>query len=100
MTTLLIVDDNRDMRQLMKHIASKVSDRIIECEDGDEILTAFTEHHPDWVVMDVEMKRMDGLQATTQLVTHYPQAKVIIRSHDADALSTLPGCQTLAVCGA
>ncbi len=63
MTTLLIVDDNREMRQLVRKIADKVSDRIFECEDGDEALAAFEKHHPDWIVMDVEMKRLDGLQA-------------------------------------
>ena len=84
MTTLLIVDDNREMRQLVKSIASKVSDEIFECEDGDEALAAFTRHHPDWVVMDVEMKRMDGLQATAQLITHYPQAKIIIVTKHTD----------------
>ena len=39
MTTLLIVDDSREMRQLVRHIASKVSDEIFECEDGDEVLS-------------------------------------------------------------
>jgi len=84
MTTLLIVDDNAEMRQLVKSIASNVSDETFECEDGDEALAAFTKHHPDWVVMDVEMKRLDGLKATAQLVTHYPEAKVIIVTKHAD----------------
>ncbi len=85
MTTLLIVDDNREMRQLVRHIASKVSDEIFECEDGDEVLAAFDLHHPDWVVMDVEMKRMDGLQATAQLITQHPEAKVIVVTKHTDA---------------
>src|SRR5258706_7412860 len=77
-TTLLIVDDNREMRQLMKSIVSKVCDQIIECEDGDEVLAAFTGHRPDWVLMDVEMKRMDGLKATSELMRLHPEPKVII----------------------
>jgi two-component system response regulator DegU len=84
MTSLLIVDDNTEMRQLVKGIASRVSDEIFECEDGDEALAAFTKHHPDWVVMDVEMKRMDGLKATAQLIARYPQAKIIIVSKHSD----------------
>jgi CheY-like chemotaxis protein len=84
MTTLLIVDDNAEMRQLVKSIASKVSDEIFECADGDEALAAFTRHQPDWVVMDVEMKRMDGLKATAEILTHYPQAKIIIVTKHTD----------------
>ncbi len=85
MTTLLIVDDNPEMRQLMKNIVRKMSDAIFECEDGDEVLMAFEIYHPDWVVMDVEMKRMDGLAATTQLVSYHPGAKVIIVTKHTDA---------------
>jgi PleD family two-component response regulator len=60
--TLLIVDDSREMRQLMKSIVSKVCHEVFECEDGEEVRHAFTFHRPDWVLMDVEMKRMDGLK--------------------------------------
>lgn len=98
MTTLLIVDDNPEMRQLVKRIASKVSDEVFEREDGDEVLAAFTEHRPDWVVMDVEMKRMDGLKATAQLITHYPQAKIIIVTKHTD-LQTRAAAREAGACG-
>jgi CheY-like chemotaxis protein len=89
MTTLLIVDDNREMRQLMKSIVSKACDKVFECEDGDEALDAFRAHQPDWVLMDVEMKRMDGLKATSDLVRRYPRAKVIIVTKHVDLQTRL-----------
>jgi len=89
MTTLLIVDDNREMRELMKSIVSKTCNVVFECEDGDEVLDAFTAHRPDWVLMDVEMKRMDGLKATSDLISRYPQAKVIIVTKHADLQTRL-----------
>lgn len=82
--TLLIVDDNSAMRQLVRSIVSKLGDEVYECEDGDQVLAAFTEHQPDWVVMDVEMKRMDGLQATAQLIAHYPETKIVIVTNYTD----------------
>ena len=82
--TLLIVDDNREMRQLMKSIVSEVCDQVFECEDGDEVLPAFDTHRPDWVLMDVEMKRRDGLRATSDLMNRYPEARVIIVTKHAD----------------
>ena len=85
MTTLLIVDDNQEMRQLIKILTGKVSNKIYECEDGDQVLAAFTEYHPDWIVMDVEMKRMDGLQATAILTKQYPEANVIIVTKHTDS---------------
>jgi CheY-like chemotaxis protein len=89
MTTLLIVDDNREMRQLMKSIVSKACDEVFECEDGDEVLGAFTAHRPDWVLMDVEMRRMDGLKATSNLMSSYPEAKVIIVTKHVDTQTRL-----------
>ena len=84
MTTLLIVDDSREMRQLMKSIVSMVCEAVFECEDGDQVLDAFTAHRPDWVLMDVEMKRLDGLKATAGLVQRYPEANVIIVTKHID----------------
>lgn len=93
MTTLLIVDDNREMRQLMKSIVSKTCDEIFECEDGDEVLEAFTVHQPDWVLMDVEMKRMDGLRATSVLMRSYPNANVIIVTKHEDIQTRLAAAE-------
>ena len=93
MTTLLIVDDNREMRQLMKSIVGQACDEVFECEDGDEVLDAFTTHRPDWVLMDVEMKRMDGLKATSNLVSCHPQAKVIIVTKHEDIETRLAAAE-------
>lgn len=78
MTTVLIVDDSREMRELVGRIIRRVGPTVYECEDGDEVLAAYTLHRPDWVLMDVEMKRMDGLVATAELIRAYPDANVVI----------------------
>lgn len=85
MTTFLIVDDNREMRRLLRSIVKKEGDRIFECDDGDEVLSAFEKHHPEWVLMDVEMERTDGLKATEELVKLHPEARVIVVTKFNDA---------------
>ncbi len=52
MTKVLIVDDSREMRELIKSIVGKECHEVFECEDGDEVLAAFTAHRPDWVRRD------------------------------------------------
>src|SRR4029079_52608 len=42
-------------------------DVIAECDDGDEVAGAVREHRPDVVVMDIRMKRVDGVEATRRL---------------------------------
>jgi NarL family two-component system response regulator LiaR len=85
MVSLLIVDDNREMRQLIKSIVHKLSDDVFECNDGSEALPAYIAHRPDWVLMDVEMKLMDGIRATKAITAEFPEAKVIIVTNHTDA---------------
>jgi DNA-binding NarL/FixJ family response regulator len=55
----------------------------VECGDGLEAIAAFAQHRPDWVLMDIEMKPVDGLAATRQIKAHWPEAKVIfVTSYD------------------
>ena len=36
------------------------------------------QHRPDWVLMDIKMKEMDGLMATMQIKAAFPEARIII----------------------
>ena len=76
--TILIVEDNPNVRRLIRRAASEIADEIFECEDGAGSLAAYAAHHPDLVLMDVRMPLMDGLSATRVLLAQYPDAKVII----------------------
>ncbi len=75
---LLIVEDNYHMRRLIKSVVSNIADCIIECGDGSEALEAYRAHRPDWVLMDIEMKNMDGLTATRQIKAAFPDARIVI----------------------
>jgi len=80
---LLIVDDHAAMRRLIGRVVDDLFNFVAECDDGAEALAAYKQHRPDWVLMDIEMSRMDGLTATRNIVQAYPDAKVVIVSkHD------------------
>ncbi len=78
--TILIVDDNTAMRRAIISTACSEGDTIVECADGSEALEAYSRHRPDYVLMDIRMKQMDGLTATAQIHTFDPKAKVIMVS--------------------
>ena len=86
MMTVLIVEDNAEMRRLLKSIVRDLVESAYECSDGAEALAAYSAHHldgADWVLMDIEMKTMDGITATQQILAVHPAAKVIIvTNHD------------------
>ena len=84
---LLIIDDNQEMRQEIKYLVGDIADEIHECCDGSDALAAYERHRPDWVLMDIVMKQMDGLEATRLIKSFHPEAKiVIVTSYDDNDL--------------
>jgi DNA-binding NarL/FixJ family response regulator len=66
---VLLVDDQELVRSGLRRILRRKDGFVIvaECGDGDEVANAVDEHRPDVVVMDLRMKRVDGIEATRRL---------------------------------
>lgn len=75
---LLIVEDNRSMRRLIRSVVEDLAVSVHECTDGADALNTYEAHCPEWVLMDVEMKRVDGLTATREIMKMHPEAKILI----------------------
>ena len=75
---VLIVDDNQQMRQMVKFYLRELADEIHECEDGEQAFDAYAEFQPDWVVMDLVMKQVDGLTATRRIIANFPDAHILM----------------------
>jgi len=82
---LLIVEDNASMRRLIKSIVCDLADEVEECADGADVLLAYAKHLPEWVLMDVNMPRTDGITASRSILAQYPQAKICMVTECADA---------------
>lgn len=79
---MLIVDDSAAMRRCIKD-ALPSTDEKLECSDGKEAIQAFADHRPDWVLMDIEMKELDGLSAAWRIRADFPEARIIfVTAHD------------------
>ncbi len=75
---LLIVEDNAQMREMIKFFLTDLAEEIAECDDGAEALAAYRDFTPDYVLMDIEMKTVDGIAATRQITAADPAAQIII----------------------
>ncbi|MGU3499290.1 response regulator transcription factor [Mycobacterium sp. C31M] len=67
---VLLVDDQDLVRSGLRRILRRKDGFVVvaECTDGDEVPAALAEHAVDVVVMDLRMKRVDGIEATRRLV--------------------------------
>ena len=65
--TVLIVDDDPHIRQLLVFALNKAGLETIEADDGETALAVAGTHGPDLVVLDINMPRMDGLEVCRRL---------------------------------
>jgi CheY-like chemotaxis protein len=75
---VMIVDDNPGIRELIRTVLGEEDRKFVECSDGQEAVEAYREELPDWTVMDVAMKSMDGLTATQLIRSKFPGSRIVI----------------------
>src|SRR4249920_1907226 len=97
---VIIVDDSAFMRKVLETIfnADDQLQVVGHAKDGREALTLAESLKPDVITMDINMPRMDGLQATAQIMTTNPRPIVIVSSESRDgAASTLKALELGAI---
>ncbi len=77
---LMIVEDNFGMRRLIRNLVADLAEAMCECDDGAAAIRMYSERQPDWVLTetDIELKQMDGITASRQIKTDFPEAKIVI----------------------
>jgi two-component system OmpR family response regulator len=65
--TILIVDDDPHIRQVLSYALGKAGMQIVEAADGESALAAVAAQRPDLVVLDINMPRMNGLDVCRKL---------------------------------
>jgi two-component system chemotaxis response regulator CheY len=65
--TILIIDDSKMVRTMVRAALEVDKYRIVEAGDGQEALALVGDTHPDLVITDVNMPQMDGLTLIGEL---------------------------------
>ncbi|WP_096202419.1 response regulator transcription factor [Bacillus sp. FJAT-45350] len=88
---IVIIDDHQLFREGVKRILAMEPglEVVAEGEDGSQAMGLVEEHQPDVVLMDINMPKVNGVEATRELIKAYPNVKVLILSiHDDETYVT------------
>jgi len=64
---VLYVEDNEYNRKIVRQLLSRTSYRLLEAMDGEEGVTMAQRELPDLILMDVQLPKLSGLDATRRL---------------------------------
>ncbi|HEX8286776.1 MAG TPA: response regulator [Pyrinomonadaceae bacterium] len=76
--TILVVEDFKDTRDLMKFILEGLGYNVLEAEDGWKAVDSVKRQTPDLILMDMALPKTDGLSATKIIRQFKETAKIPI----------------------
>jgi DNA-binding NarL/FixJ family response regulator len=86
MTTVLICDDHRQVREGLRQSVQAVPgvDRVDIAASGEEVLARWPAERQDLVLMDAQLPGLSGLETTRRLVQAHPDANVVMLTGAGD----------------
>src|SRR4051812_41636188 len=78
---VLIADDQRTVGTTLAELVKSCRHEVVEVvTSGLEAIQAYGRHHPDVVLMDYQMPKLNGATACRNIVAKYPDARVVLVS--------------------
>jgi DNA-binding NarL/FixJ family response regulator len=83
---VLIADDQRVVREGLATIVASLAgmEVVATAADGEEAVSLCERHHPDVVLMDLRMPKMDGATATAAIRARFAETRVVVLTTYAD----------------
>jgi two-component system cell cycle response regulator DivK len=64
---ILVVEDQEDNRRILRDLLVHAGYEVVEVGDGEGALPAAAAHHPDVILMDIQLPLLDGYEATRRI---------------------------------
>ncbi len=92
---ILIVDDNETNRDILRTRLGPQGYELMEAGDGEEALSVARQHHPDLILLDVMMPKIDGIEVCRQLKSDagMPFIPIILVTAKADTKDVVAGLE-------
>jgi two-component system, cell cycle response regulator DivK len=66
---ILVVEDQKDDRQIIRDMLAATDYEIAEAEDGEQALAAVAKQRPDLILMEIQLPSIDGYEAMRRIRT-------------------------------
>ena len=83
--TILVADDEKEIRDLLRLYLENEQYHIVEAEDGQQALDVFHQNHVDLCLLDIMMPKMDGYHVLQELRRESNVPVMILSAKDADS---------------
>lgn len=80
MSRILIIDDDEQIRSLLRQMLERAGHQIIDAGNGVEGMQIFRAETPDLVITDLIMPEKEGIETLTELRREFPTVPVIAMS--------------------
>ncbi|MGH7154378.1 MAG: response regulator, partial [Acetobacteraceae bacterium] len=84
---ILVVEDTEDNRRIIRDLLSAYDYELLEAKDGAEGVAMAQHHHPDLILMDVQLPVLDGYEATRRIKAQPELAHIPVIAVTSYALS-------------
>jgi CheY-like chemotaxis protein len=78
MSTILLVEDDKNERLLYEQELGLEGYEIVTADDGKEALEKVQERQPNLIIMDINMPKMEGIEAMGRIVSKHKNIPIII----------------------
>lgn len=87
MKRILIIDDNTQLRRLLRQILEQQGYEVIDAKDGEEGTELYRQTLTDLVITDIVMPKKDGIETFKELKRDFPHVKIIVTTGDSQTLA-------------
>ncbi|MGA3409739.1 response regulator YycF [Lactiplantibacillus pentosus] len=84
MKKILVVDDEKPISDIMKFNLTKEGYEVHVAADGEEALQKVDEVHPDLILLDLMLPKMDGLEVARQVRKNYAMPIIMVTAKDSE----------------
>ncbi|HFU74313.1 MAG TPA: response regulator transcription factor [Helicobacteraceae bacterium] len=82
--TILYVEDEEDVRRNAVEYLQRICKEVLEAKDGKEALTVWKDYHPDIIITDINMPRLNGIDMARYIRAQDHDVQIIIATAHTD----------------